>query len=325
MTRLQTGTFPSIAEYLNPESSQHAPTPLVRLPEALNPFAELDVEIWAKLAFANPLFQSKWYAAHGLLSAASRKGLLGGVHTLVDNSSGNTALGLVALAALYGIEDVVMTVPLDIPGSKLEILRLFGCHAEPTTGGIEKSRALGEQDGWYCTSQYHNADNPDGFARTLGKQLWEQLEKSLTVLCASMGTSGTIVGCAAPFRANGFRNFTVVGAIPAIDQVPGTRSLGRLEEIGLDWRGAIDTYLERSPKDAYRTSLQLCRYGILGGPSSGLALTVLTDFLHAAREDGRLRELRNESGKVVAVFICPDTLLPYLDKYTTHLEPEDLE
>ncbi len=61
----------------------------------------------------------------------------------------------------------------------------------------------------------------------------------------------------------------------------------------------------------------------MGGPSSGFALAGLLRFLQERQATSGLDALRNEDGEVIATFICPDTPLPYLDKYSTHLDPSD--
>ena len=105
--------------------------------------------------------------------------------------------------------------------------------------------------------------------------------------------------------------------------IPGVRSEAKLREVSHPWRESADAIIEVGTRESYRKSLELCRNGILGGPSSGFALAGLLRFLDAAVTDRTLDDLRNEDGEVVATFVCPDTPLPYLDKYSTHLDPSE--
>jgi cysteine synthase A len=143
------------------------------------------------------------------------------------------------------------------------------------------------------------------------------------VLAAGIGTGGTVVGVSKYLKEHS-TNITILGITPTPDQVPGTRSLERLGEVGHNWETAIGHRIDVSVRESYKASLRLCRSGILGGPSSGLAYAGLLQFLAKVRDADARCSFNNERGELLAVFICPDTLLPYLDKYTTHLDPTDL-
>jgi cysteine synthase len=105
--------------------------------------------------------------------------------------------------------------------------------------------------------------------------------------------------------------------------VPGVRSLARLREIEFDWKSATDAIVEVGTVESYKRSMQLCRAGIVAGPSSGFALVALQRFLGEKKRDSALDKLRNADGEIVAVFICCDTPFAYLDKYSTHLDAAD--
>lgn len=310
----------ALLDYLNP--GKQLPTPLIELPRRLNQFAGSGVRILAKAAFLNPLLTIKLNAARGILDAAKAAGLLEGIQILVENSSGGMGFALAILARYFDIPNVVVTLPLDIPESKQSGLQLLGADCRKMQGGIKKSAEMGKQPGWFNSAQYHNPANPAASEAWVGAEIWKQTEGDVSVLSAGMGTGGTIVGVSKYLRARS-TNITILGVTPVPDQVPGTRSLERLKEVGHDWENAIDRYLGVSVKESYKASLQLCREGILGGPSSGLAYAGLLQFLRG-RNPKDLDLFRNKDGEVVAVFICPDTFLPYLDKYTTHLDAADL-
>ena len=110
----------AIKQFLDPDCNP--PLPLVELPDWLNPFAEQKVRIFAKLLYLLPLLNLKSLPVLAMLQDAS--GELDGVHTIVENSSGNTAFSMAIMARLFGIRSVRAIVPLDIAPGKLELLRL---------------------------------------------------------------------------------------------------------------------------------------------------------------------------------------------------------
>ncbi len=317
----------SVTNFLNPAC--HSFIPLVELPDRLNPLREQGVRLFAKCAYLLPLLNIKSLAALEMLSGAKEDGRLANVHTIVENSSGNTAFSLGILAPQFGVDRVTAFVPFDIAPGKLELLRLSGVHPQFKSGasgelsGIEEARNIGQQDGFFNPGQYENPDNPAALEKWIAPQVWEQSGGKLTMFVTGLGTTGTLMGASAYFRRLNAK-VTILGAICAPGQaVPGVRSAAKLAEIRFDWRSAADEIVEVGTKESFRQSLQLCRSGILGGPSSGFALTGLRRFLDARQAAGELDKLRNANGEVVAAFVCADTPLPYLDKYSTHLDPED--
>jgi cysteine synthase len=311
----------ALLDFLDP--GKLPPTHLVELPEALNPFAARKVRVFVKLLFMTPLFNAKLFASRNLLEEAKRSGRLDGVDTLIENSSGNKILADAVLARLFGLKRVVATVPHDIPSDKQQVLELLGVECRKQLKGIEKAAELGNQPGWWNPAQYHNEANPAGSDRWLGPQLWQQTRGEVSVFCAGLGTGGTMIGTSRALKARA-PGLVAIGVTPTTDDVPGVRSLQRLEEVGLDWRAAIDASEIVDVVPAYFWSLRLCGRGVLAGPSSGMALAGLYQHLARRGGDDDLRDLRNANGEVVAVLPCPDSALLYLDKYTTRLSAAQL-
>ena len=307
----------SIKDFLHPENQI---TPMVELPAVLNPFLKDGVHIFAKCEYLRPLLNIKSLQVLGMLKDAQNQGMLTGVHTLVENTSGNTGFSLGVIAKVFGIPNVKLVVPYDIAPGKIEMLRIAGTQIEPCkTGGIQKAREMGAHDGFLNLDQYANPANPQAIERWIAPQIWRQTGGKISVFCAGLGTTGTIIGVA-QFLKRVKSKALIVGVNLAPDHaVPGVRTLKRLEESSLDWGLLVDYRVEMEAKESYKKSLELCRLGIVAGPSSGFALAGLLKFL--SQHDSNLH--RNEDGEVVAVFICPDTPFPYLDKYSTYLDPED--
>jgi len=330
MDRFKTSVFEgstAITDFLDP--GNHSPIPLVELPGEFNPLHAQGVRIFAKLMYLLPLLNIKSLPALNMLIEAKAAGKLKGVHTLIENSSGNTAFSLAVLAPLFGVPRTVAILPWDIAPAKLEILRVSG--VEPRLkrddpagpSGIAEARAQGEQPGFFNAGQYSNDANPAAYEKWVAPQIWNQTRGKITVFAAGLGTTGTLVGAGRYFKRR-TQNVSIVGGVcrPG-EAVPGVRPLARLGEIEFDWRGVADSIIEVGTVESFRKSLQLCRAGIVAGPSSGFALVALQRFLEEKKKDSSLDRLRNADGEVMAVFICCDTPFPYLDKYSTHLDASD--
>jgi cysteine synthase len=317
----------AMRDFLDPAHSMSLP--LVELPDSLNPFRKEKVRIFAKLMYLSPLFNIKLLAALNLLTEAHESGKLEGVHTIVENSSGNMVLAESVVGRMFGIKRVLAIVPRDIAPGKLDLLRLFGVDpllsnespGEPS--GIAKARELGNQPGFFNPGQYENDANPRAYEKWLAPQIWEETDGMMTIFCAGLGTTGTIVGASRYLRKKS-PGISIVGVTCKENEpVPGVRSVSRLKEIKFDWRASLDHHFEVTTKESFRYSLELCRVGLMGGPSSGFALAGLMEFLEAQAASA-LDALRNKDGEVVAVFVCPDSALLYLEKYSTHLDPQEL-
>ena len=325
-----TGVFDgptAVRDFLNPCSNP--PLPLVELPDYLNPFKEYAVRIHAKLMYLLPLLTIKSLPALSMLLDAEAEGKLKNVDTIVENSSGNTALSLAVLARNFGIQHVIAMVPWDIAPGKLDLLRL--CGVDPRLqkdspdgpSGIELARRLGNQLGHFSPGQYDNEANPSAYEKWVAPEIWEQTKNKLTVFAVGLGTTGTLVGASRYFRRQS-QPVAMVGVICRPENaVPGVRTEARLQEIGFNWRGAADCIVEAGTKESFKYSLELCRAGLMAGPSSGFALAGLLRYLQERRDGSGFDQLRNKDGEVSAIFICADTPLPYLDKYSTHLESFD--
>lgn len=293
----------------------------------MNPFLSSQVRIFAKLAFLSPLLNLKSIPVFNMLHEAEEAGQLEGVHTIVENSSGNTAFSLAVMASLFGVQRVVAFVPFDIAPGKLDMLRLVGAQPELKRGspgelsGIQQARDAGRQPGVFNPWQYGNDDNPKAFEKWLAPQIWEQTEGKLTLFAAGLGTTGTTLGSSRFFRRCPHKVAVVAARCAPEEAVPGVRSAVKLQEVSLDWNSGVDQVVDVKARESYKRSLELCRSGIVCGPSSGFALAGLLHYLESSQ--ATLDQHRNKDGEVVAVFVCSDTPLPYLDKYSTYLEPSD--
>lgn len=331
----QSGVFSgseAVVDYLNPDNNPYIP--LVELPEALNPLKADNVRIFAKLLNMLPLTNVKALPAYNMLLEAKERGDLAHVDTIIENSSGNTVASLAVIGRLMGIKATKAVVSNEVSPGKLQMLRLFGTeiivNTEPicpdpsdTTSGIYKAKVWAAENGWWNAGQYDNPGNPTAHEKWTGKQIWEQMRDNISVFCAGLGTTGTMVGAGRYLkeRKPAIRNVGVVRC--ANNPVPGPRTRNLLQEIAFGWENVVDSLEEVGTVDLYKASLELCRHGLVVGPSSGFALKGLYQYLERVKAEGKLDALRNEKGLVECVFICCDTPYPYLNEYFAYLDESE--
>ncbi|MCL5733864.1 MAG: pyridoxal-phosphate dependent enzyme [Patescibacteria group bacterium] len=316
----------ALRDFLDPRKNFF--TPLVELPTSLNPFAKDKVRIFAKLMYLTPLLNIKQFTAFNMLLDAAESGGLEGIHTLIENSSGNMAFSLAILAPLFGIENVKAIVPIDIPYIKKEMLNIAGAElifSKEIPGelsGIALAKKMGEEKGFLNLGQYEKHTNPKAHEKWTAEQIWTQTKGKITVFCAGLGTTGTIVGARQCFEKKSSKVALVGVMVAPGHAVPGVRSRARLAEIKFDWEKDVNL-VEAEAKESFEKSLKLLRSGVIAGPSSGFAFSGLLKFLESKKRADELEKLRNKDGEVVAVFVCGDLPNNYFDKYFTHLNPQD--
>jgi cysteine synthase len=302
--------------------------PLVALPKGLNPFWRDKVEILVCLAGQTPLGNMKFLPVYGMLEVARKAGKLKGITNIVESSSGNTAIILGIVATQFGIERVKAIVLRDLPIGKLEALRLLGVEVIfddfiPGPGSAaDKARAMGEMPGHINLGQYGNKANPMSIRKWLAPWIDKQTNGEVDVIAAGLGTTGTDLGLHMYFK----HRAVIVGVnlLPE-NSVPGLRTMKSIErDIRFNWESALAARVEVGRKESFEKSLRLIQEGYLAGPSSGSALVGLLKFLEEQRNAGSLEQFRRKQGKVMAVVICPDGPGPYLERYTSELEPEQL-
>jgi cysteine synthase/rhodanese-related sulfurtransferase len=314
----------ALCDFLNP--AKHPTVPLVELPEVLNPFAADGVRIFAKMMSLLPLGNVKSIPAYAMLEAEAKAGRLKDVEHLIENSSGNTVMSLAVIGKAFGIPHTKAIVSNEVSPGKLALLQVFGVDVtvkeesicpdpEDENSGIHEAKKQGEEPGWFNPGQYTNPTNPEAHELLSGPQLWEQTKGELTIFCAGLGTTGTFVGTSAYLKKQSDKIVTVGIVRKPNNPVPGVRTSSLLREIAFDWKGTADVVKEIGTKDAYEKSLALCRHGLMAGPSSGFAYAGLLQFLAEHKNAGSLDRYRNQKGEVVAVFVCPDSPLPYLEEY----------
>ncbi|GJE91549.1 cysteine synthase [Phanerochaete sordida] len=322
----------ALRKFYDPDAQ--APVPLVELPAKLNPLRKDGVRIYAKLLSHLPATNVKSLPALNLLLRGMEKGkITEDTHTIVEYSSGSTVISLGILANIMGIPHVKAYLSNKTSQTKLDLLRFFGLdltvfggHGQPEpndpNGGIYVATQHGQQEGYYNPDQYSNPENYEAHIRWTGPQIYNQLPE-IKVFAASIGTSGTMTGTGLYLKEAKPSCLRVGVCTAPDDRVPGPRSYSLLAPVEFPWRESVNAVEEIASPESFEKSLELCRNGLLVGPSSGLALLGLLKHLNKLKEKGELDQLRNEdTGEIPCVFICCDQPFQYISEYYTKLGPE---
>lgn len=254
--------------------------------------------------------------------------------TIVEYSSGSTVISMSMVARVFhNITDTHAYLSNKTSEAKLRLMQFFGLkltlfggpsQPEPTDerGGIQSARLQSQQsDAIINPNQYENDGNWKSHVRWTGPQILKQLPE-ITLICAGMGTSGTMTGLGTYFKEAKPSVFRLGVVTAAGDRVPGPRSYALLAPVEFPWKEAIDHVENVGSFDSFSLSLNLCRNGLLCGPSSGFNLQGLFNLLAKRKADGTMSELRAEDGLVHSVFLCCDLPYQYMQEYFDKLGPQ---
>ena len=276
---------------------------------------QLKARVLIKLEYFNPAGSVKDRAALSMIEEAERQGKIRPGALIIEPTSGNTGIGLAAVAASRGYR-TVFVMPETMSVERRKLLAGYGAQIVLTegsrgmAGSIAKAEELEkEKDNAVVLGQFVNSANPDAHYRTTGPEIWEDTEGTVDLFIAGVGTGGTITGTGRYLKEQN-PDIKIVAVEPAGSPV---LSGGKAGPHGLMGIGAgfvpeaLDTEIyDRictvAEEEAYEAARLLARReGILTGISSGAAL-------HAAIKEAMLSE--NE-GKTIVVLL-PDTGERYL-------------
>ncbi len=275
----------------------------------------LAATIAAKLEYLNPAGSAKDRIALAMLDDAEARGAITPGATIIEPTSGNTGIGLAAVAAARGYR-VVLTMPDTMSAERRALLRAYGAElvltpgAEGMAGAINKANEIAAATpNSFIPGQFDNPANAAAHRATTGPEIWADTEGKVDIFVAGVGTGGTLTGVGQYLKAQN-PAVQIVAVEPSSSPLlsEGRAGAHGLQGIGANFvpavldRSIIDEIIPVAEADAYAAGRLLARReGILCGITSGAAL-------HAAT---LLAKRPENAGKLIAVLL-PDTGDRYL-------------
>lgn len=275
----------------------------------------LGARIIGKVEYFNPAGSVKDRIAKAMIERAFDEGLIDQETVLIEPTSGNTGIGLAALAASLGMR-LIITMPETMSIERRRLMQAYGAElvltegAKGMKGAIARAEELAaEIPNSFIPSQFANPANPEVHERTTGPEIWEGTDGKVDILVAGVGTGGTISGTGA-FLKSKDPSIRVVAVEPASSPVlsEGTAGAHRIQGIGAGFvpetldTSIYDEVIAIEDEEAFATGRELAaKDGLLVGISSGAAVAAAAKL--AARPEN--------AGKTIVV-ILPDTGERYL-------------
>jgi len=290
-------------------------TPILKLNRYTEKAGIKDATILAKLEYLNPAGSVKDRIALAMIEDAEKKGLLQPGATIIEPTSGNTGIGLAAVAAAKGYR-AVLTLPDTMSVERRNLLKAYGAElvltegAKGMKGAIAKAEELKESTpGSIILGQFVNPANPEIHKATTGPEIWEQTGGTVDIFVAGVGTGGTVTGVGEYLKSQN-PDVKVVAVEPATSPVlsKGTPGPHKIQGIGAGFVPDVlntkiyDEVITVENDDAFAEGRAFAvSEGILVGISSGAALKAAS--ILAARPENK--------GKTI-VALLPDSGDRYL-------------
>ena len=290
-------------------------TPILKLNRYTEKAGVKDATILAKLEYLNPAGSVKDRIALAMIEDAEKKGILKPGATIIEPTSGNTGIGLAAVAAAKGYK-TILTLPETMSVERRNLLKAYGAQlvltegAKGMKGAIAKAEELKEATpGAVILGQFVNPANPAVHKATTGPEIWEQTDGKVDIFVAGVGTGGTITGVGEYLKSQN-PNVKVVAVEPATSPVlsKGTPGPHKIQGIGAGFVPDVlntkvyDEVITIENEEAFAEGKAFAvSEGILVGISSGAALKAAS--ILAARPENK--------GKTI-VALLPDSGDRYL-------------
>ncbi|MCI7328558.1 MAG: cysteine synthase A [Lachnospiraceae bacterium] len=288
-----------MAKYVNSTIELVGNTPLLKADRYAAAAGASDANIFAKLELFNPAGSVKDRIALNMIADAEEKGILKPGATIIEPTSGNTGIGIAAVAAVKGYH-AILTLPDTMSVERRNLLKAYGAElvltegAKGMKGAIAKAEELKESiPGSVILGQFDNKANAEAHFKTTGPEIFEQTEGKVDYFIAGVGTGGTITGVGQYLKSKN-PNVKIIAVEPANSPVlsKGTAGPHKIQGIGAGFVPAVldtkiyDEVITIENEDAFEEGRRFGHTeGALVGISSGAALKAAT--IIAAREEAK--------------------------------------
>ncbi|MBW2107608.1 MAG: cysteine synthase family protein, partial [Deltaproteobacteria bacterium] len=264
-------------------------TPLVEI-RRLNPNPK--VKILAKVEYFNPGGSVKDRIAKSMIEAAEADGALTPEKTVLEATSGNTGIGLALVCALKGYR-LTLTMSEAVSTERRKTLKALGAELRltparlGTDGAIEEAYRLAREhpNDYYLTDQFNNEANWRAHYEGTGREIWEQTQGTITMLVATMGTTGTLMGTSRRLKALN-PDIIVVGVEPYLGhKIQGLKNMKESYTPEIYDKNRLDKKVNVDDDVAYDMARRLARdEGLFVGMSSGAAMAIACEQVKAMDE-----------------------------------------
>ena len=275
-------------------------TPLVEVTN-IEKNHDLDATVLVKLEYLNPAGSVKDRIAKAMIEDAEAKGILKEGSVIIEPTSGNTGIGLAAIATAKGYR-AILTMPETMSVERRNILKAYGAEIVLTegskgmNGAIAKAKELAEEyENSFIPGQFENPANPAIHRKTTGPEIWNDTDGKVDIFVAGVGTGGTLTGVGEYLKSQN-PDVKIVAVEPSTSPVlsEGKAGVHKIQGIGAGFvpdvlnTGIYDEIIRIDNDDAFDTGKEIARTeGILVGISSGAALNAALQLAKRPENKGK--------------------------------------